>query len=242
MSDRSNKGRAKTGHFKEQLLRHAAVLVAILLSTSASYVGAETAYVTDQGEFHLRTGESTQHKIIRVLPSGAQVDVLGQNQETGYSRVRLPDGTTGFILTRYLQSNPAARIQIAEMRERLEALQQEPDQLVATLSQIEQDHELLKREFRAVSERNLELQEALAELEYTSENSVRINEERNKLQQEVAEFARIVGELEQSYLNMRSGNDRQWFLAGAGVAGGGLLTGIILSGFGRRRTGSRDLF
>ncbi|EIC23414.1 TIGR04211 family SH3 domain-containing protein [Thiorhodovibrio frisius] len=219
-------------------------LIAVGLLGAALVATADTAYVTDQGEFNLRSGESTSHKIIRVLPSGASVQVLSKDRETGYSRVRTEDGTTGFLLTRYLQDDPAARVQLAETRARLDELQQEPDQLAAKLSRIEEEHQALQQEHQTVSERNIELEEALAVFEHTSENIVNINEERNQLQKDVAKLTRTVGELEQENLDLRSGDDRRWFLTGAGVAGGGLIIGLFLAsaGIGRRRSGSRDLF
>ncbi|WP_201064180.1 MULTISPECIES: TIGR04211 family SH3 domain-containing protein [Thiorhodovibrio] len=219
-------------------------MIAIGLLGSPLIAAADTAYITDQGEFNLRSGESTSHKIIRILPSGSEVDVLGQDKETGYSRVRLEDGTVGFVLTRYLQDGPAARIELEQMRERLEELQQEPDQIAAKLTRIEEAHTALKQEYDTVSERNIELEEALAEFERTSANIVRINDERNQLQEDVAKLTRTVGELEQENLDLRGGDDRRWFLTGAGVAGGGLLVGLVLAsaGLGRRRGSSRNLF
>ncbi|WPL15875.1 SH3 domain-containing protein [Thiorhodovibrio winogradskyi] len=227
---------------RRTLRPYQALLAAVLLAATL-IAAAETAYITDEGEFNLRAGESTGHKIVRILPSGTQVDVLNRDQKTGYSRVRTQDGTMGFVLTRYLQDNPAARSELAEMRETLEQLQQEPNQLAAQLSQTKEAHESLKQEHEVISQRNFELEERLAELEHTSANIVRINEERNQLQEDVAKLTRTVGELEQENLNLRSGDDRRWFLTGAGVAGGGLLLGLLLAGvgFGRRR-GSRDLF
>ncbi len=220
-----------------------AILAAVLCTTSPS-IAAETAYITDQGEFNLRSGETTQHKIIRILQSGARVEVLGTNQTTGYSRVRIADGSIGYVLTRYLQDDPAARTELDRMRARLEALQEEPDQLAAQLERLEQEHNALTESYELVSTRNIELEEALAEFEHNSANIVRINEERNQLQEEVAKLTRTVGELEQENLNLRSGDDRRWFLTGAGVAGAGLLVGLVLAGvgFGRRRNSSRDLF
>lgn len=227
------------------MIRSARTLTAIGLLCAPLMLGAaETAYITDQGEFNVRSGESTGHKIIRILPSGTRVEVLGEDKETGYSRVRLDDGTLGYVLTRFLQDRPAARVELEELRERLEELQQAPDQLAAKLTRIEEAHAQLKDEYETISQRNTELEEALAEFERTSTNIVRINQERNQLQEDVAKLTRTVGELEQENLELRSGDDRRWFLTGAGVAGGGLLVGLILAsaGLGRRRGGSRDLF
>lgn len=210
-----------------------------VIALSMRNAWGETAFVTDQGAFNLRSGESTRHKILRMLPSGTEVEILGKDRDSGYSEVRLADGTSGFILSRYLQDEPAARARLEVAEQRLEELQQEPDQLAAKLSRIEEEHARLKEQFDIVSQRNLELEEELAELEHTSANVVNINEERNQLQQSVARLTRTVGELEQENLELRSRDDQHWFMTGAGVAGGGLLIGLLVPRLGsRRRRGS----
>lgn len=223
--------------------RHLAWLLMGLLLGSIAVVQADTAYLTDQGEFNLRSGESTRHKIIRILSSGTEVEILGQNEESGYTRIRTLDGTAGYILTRYLQDTPAARSQLKALREQLEELQQEPDQLAAQLSRLKELHDTLKSDYARVEARNQELEETLAEIEHSSANAVKINAERNRLQQEVANLTRTLGELEQENVALRSGDDRRWFLTGAAVAGAGLIIGLILPNLGlRRKRDSRHLF
>jgi SH3 domain protein len=209
----------------------------------ATVAQAASAYVTDQGEFNLRSGESTRHKIIRILSSGARVEVLSENEETGYAKIRTQDGTIGYVLTRYLQDTPAARTQVKTLREQLEELQQEPEQLAAQLSRLKEEHNKLKLDYDQVMAQKRELEETLAELEHSSENIIKINAERNQLQQDVASLTRTLGDLEQENLALRNGDERRWFLTGAAVAGAGLLLGLILPRLGmRRRRDSRQLF
>jgi len=201
----------------------------LLLWASLSGVAwAKTAYITDQGEFNLRSGESTRYRIIRVLPSGAAVEVLANNESTGYSRVRLADGTLGFILTRYLQDEPAAREHLAAMQARLDELQQAPDQLASKLSKLEEQHSTLVAEHEATIKRNEELEQELMEIRRSAANVVNITQERAALQEDVARLTRKVGELEQENLELRNRNNQDWFLTGAAVAGGGVLAGLIL--------------
>jgi SH3 domain protein len=84
-------------------------LCATLVSASPAF--AETQYVTDQYDFNLRAGQSNRYKIIRTLPSGTPLEIIRVDSKTGYAQVRTEDGTTGYILTRYLQQEPAARNQ-----------------------------------------------------------------------------------------------------------------------------------
>ena len=89
------------------MIARLAILFLLLLLTSAA--SAQPRYVSDRLEVTLRTGTSTQHSIIRMVPSGARVEVLETDGASGYSRVRAADGTEGWVLTRYLMEEPAAR-------------------------------------------------------------------------------------------------------------------------------------
>ena len=86
-------------------------------------VAAETAYVTDELEITLRTGETTGHRIVRMLPTGEKLTVLGTNPDSGYSKVRTSNGTVGFVLTRQLVDTPVARDRLAAAEPTLLALE-----------------------------------------------------------------------------------------------------------------------
>jgi SH3 domain protein len=189
---------------------------------------AETRYITDQAEITLRTGESTRHRIIQVLSSGTPVEVLGADDDSGYSRVRTQDGTTGYVLTRQLMSEPSARDRLAAMEQRLNELQQAPDQLAAQLSQLQSAHEELTRDYDELQREKGRLEEDLAMIRHASANVVQISEERSELRKNVADLARQVAHLQQENGDLKNQTTQRWFLIGAGVVVGGILIGLIL--------------
>ncbi|MEO0974872.1 MAG: TIGR04211 family SH3 domain-containing protein, partial [Pseudomonadota bacterium] len=66
---------------------------------------ADTAWVTDRFEITLRSGPSTRNEIRRMLPSGAALEVLEQDADSGYTRVQTASGSEqGWVLTRYLMN------------------------------------------------------------------------------------------------------------------------------------------
>jgi SH3 domain protein len=201
-------------------------------------IDAQTAYITDQGDFNLRSGESIRHKIIRVLNSGVEVEILSENAATGYSRIRLNDGTVGFILTRYLQPEPAAREQLEVMQARLDELQQAPDQLATKLNNLQQEHSRLSQEYEDILHHNQTLEQELIEIRRSAANVVNITQERAALQEDVANLTRKVGELEQENLELRYRDKLDWFLTGSIVAVGCIIIGIFLPNlrFRRRRS------
>jgi SH3 domain protein len=201
------------------------LIVAMLLAPAA---GAETRYVTDQYDFNLRSGESTRYKILRTLPSGTPLEVLGINTDSGYAKVRTSDGLTGYMLVRYLQEEPGARQQLEAMQQRLTELQQTPDKLAARLSELQREHEALKQENAALLSEKEQAERALAEVRHASANVLRINQERKQLQDQVATLVMQVDGLTQRNLELTNRNKQDWFLIGAGVVVAGILIGIIL--------------
>src|SRR5690606_5100025 len=81
----------------------------------------QTRYISDQLIVPLRTGPSIRNAITRNLPAGTTVEVLERDEESGYSRVRLPDrGTEGWLETQYLVAEPIARDRLAAAERSLE--------------------------------------------------------------------------------------------------------------------------
>jgi len=216
------------------MLRLCAWLLPTLL-LSAMAAGAETRYVTDQYDFNLRSGESTRYKILRSLPSGTSVEVLSVNDKTGYANVRTEDGLTGYMLLRYLQDEPGAREQVASLRERLAELQQAPDKLAASLTKLQGEHRALQQDYAALKDEKQRQEQELAGIRHASANVMRIDQERRQLQDQVSNLVMQVDALEQRNLELTNRNKQDWFLIGAGVAGAGILVGLILPNLRLRR-------
>jgi SH3 domain protein len=207
--------------------------LATLIAVTAA--DAETRYVTDQYDFNLRAGESTRYKILRQLPSGAPLDILSINEESGYARVRTEDGLTGYMLLTYLQDEPAARSELKEMQARLAELQQEPDKLAARLSALQSEHGALQEDHAILERDKQDLETELAEIRNASANAIQIDNERRQLQEQVANLMLQVDQLEHRNLELSNQTKQQWFLIGAAVLGLGVLLGLLLPSLRLRR-------
>jgi SH3 domain protein len=202
-----------------------------LLSLQAAWipiVQAATRYVTDALEVTLRTGESNRYRIIRMLPSGTPVEVLGVNEATDYARVRMEDGTVGYILERELQDEPAARTRVAELEKRLAELQAEPDALAARLAALQAEYARMDSDFRKVQQENLRLTQELAIIRHASTNILDITSDRDRLRIQVGELTRERADLKQANRDLGNQTHQRWFLIGAGVILVGILIGIFL--------------
>lgn len=217
------------------MMRHRlpAPLLAIAMAIAIAWAGMawpqdQVGYVTDQLEVTLRRGTGTQFAIVRMLPAGARVEVLEVDGDSGYSRVRTEQGIEGWLLSRYVMDEPAARSQLAELRRRLDqalsqrgsagemldAMTAERDRLQVERDQLSRDAENLRRELD-------ELRQAAAE-------PLQLRERNVALEQRVETLERELGEARAEVAGLRRNTQRDWFVAGAAVLLLGLVLGLVL--------------
>ena len=189
---------------------------------------SETRYVTDQVEITLRAGDSTRFKILKLLPSGTPLEVLGVNQITKYARVRTADGAVGFVPQEQIQAEPAARNRVADLESRLAALEADPNTVAAQLVKAQSELAELRSRYQAL-EREKQLQEQqLATIRHASANVLEITNDRERLRIQVADLTRAQAELEQANRDLENQTNQRWFMIGAGVLVGGVLLGLLL--------------
>jgi SH3 domain protein len=205
------------------------LLISFLLCVPAF---AATMYVSDQLTVPLRRGPSNGHKIINAaLPSGTALEVLGEDTSAGFTQVRTPSGTEGWVPTQYLAAEPIARDRLAAANKRVESLEQQLNSL--------SDHNTETRGARTQSEgrvselskQNEKLQAELAEVRRISATSI-ANYEENKqlkasneaLQKQVTELTARVRDLDRNVV-------LKWLLAGGAL----VLLGLILGAWIKSR-------
>ncbi len=197
---------------------------------------AETRYVTDVFKITMRSGESTSHKIIRMLDSGMPLQVLSTNPGNGYSKVRA-GSTEGYVLTRQLMNKPSARSQLASLEKEIEDLKAAPGELRTNLANLQKEHRELTQAYKELQTIKNKQEQELQSIQRTASNAIRISNERNELRKQVADLTREAEDLKQENRDLSNEATRDWFLIGAGVIIAGILIGLILPHlrFQRRR-------
>jgi len=194
-------------------------------------VHAETRYATDDFTVPVRSGASTRHKILRMVSSGTPLVILQTNNEDGYTQIKTPEGTVGWILTRYLMDEPPTREQVAQLEKRMAAL--------------ESENQTLQGEKKALETTRADLTRCsaeLAEVRRAASQTLAIEEDNARLQQEMAAINQQLLELETQNISLRDESKRDWFLVGAGVVAGSLLLGLIIPHIPWRRRRRWDQF
>ncbi len=217
------------------------LLVLILALCLAPVASAETRYVTDRFEITLRTGPGTDRKIVKMLPSGTPLEVLEEDEASGYARVRTRDGKEGWVLRRYLQEEPVARERLARLGERLQALEAEVAELRQARRQLSEENRRLSEALKAAEAARDEALRDLERIREASRNVIALQDENESLKGQLVALRRDLLTLQQENATLQDVRQRDWFLAGALVLAIGILGGLLLPRLGRRRRSWSEL-
>ena len=196
----------------------------LMLCLSSNFVYAETMYVSDILKLTLRTGPSTENKILAVIESGQMLEIIKFGDE--WSQARLPSGKEGWVLSRYLTPDETNNIKL----ERLEAKHKN---LTIQAAALLEENNRLKTESNKIR----------AEFETNQEQLAKAQTDYETLKTEVAEFLTLKSKYESAAAQLAEQTERadqledqltklelsyyiKWFLAGSGVLFVGFLIGF----------------
>jgi SH3 domain protein len=202
----------------------------------------ETVWVSDQFEVMLRTGPSTTNAIERMLSSGTELEFIEEDAESGYSRVMTRGGTEGWVLSRYLMSEPAAREQLATLTQQLTDASAEGASMGSQLEGIRNEHEAAKVRIEELERDKADMQAEIDKIRRTAANVLAIDKQNMNLQQQLTDAEITVSILEQENDQLSSRTTRNWFITGALVLFGGVLLGLLLPRLSWSRRSRYDRF
>lgn len=210
--------------------RCAALLAGFLLVCwgGAALAQEDARWITDQFEITMRTGKSTRQSIVRMLSSGTRVELLELDREAGYARVRTRGGTEGWVLSRYLLSEPPALVTLPELQRRLAEGDSGLQRLSDENQALQKEKRDLERQIAELQRSGTQLQNDLAEIRQLSSNVIEVDEQNRQLSQRLAETEQLLQEMRAENQTLASRSNREWFIVGAAVLFIGMAMGLIL--------------
>lgn len=188
-------------------------LLGLLALPLAAQEQNDTVWVSDSLTTYVRSGPTDGYRIVGTLTAGEPVVRLETSGD--YTRVRGPGGDDVWVLSREIQEAPSAQVRLPELEQRVAELDAELDGI---------DEEWEQR--TAALRETLEVREArVAELELRNHE---LDAEAERSRQAVRELEARLNTQEQDLL-------MRYFMYGGGVAGAGLLVGLIVPHLPRRR-------
>ena len=198
-----------------------AAIVAALVSPAAF---AQSAWVSDQFEIMLRSGPSTSNAIQLMVDSGTRLEVIERDAESGYTHVRTQGGTEGWVLTRYLMSEPSAREQLEKLSSQLTNEASRGSSLDSQLDAIKGEYDSANNQISTLEREKAAVEKELADIKRTAANVLAIDGQNKSLMDQLAAAQIRADTLEQENRVLASQTTRYWFMAGGLV----LLVGVIL--------------
>ncbi len=194
----------KTRKFWAQVL----CVPAVLLCAGAALGQGRQQYISDEISVTIRQKPSNDAESVGSVKSGMKVTVLESLGNDSFAHIRTADGREGWITARFISEQPAAKDQLATLRQQLDQAHAQSQSLQHDLDGTQQ-----------------QLAKAKPALEMAGENE--------KLRATIAEREQQVGALEQQYDAEKA--RRQTLLTGALLVGGGIFVGLVLPWMGGRK-------
>ncbi|WP_174848790.1 TIGR04211 family SH3 domain-containing protein [Yersinia artesiana] len=183
-------------------------LTVLSLTLSLSAYAEEKRYISDELDTYVHSGPGNQYRIVGTLKGGDEVTLISVNDGTNYGQIRDSKGKTTWIPLDQLSETPSLRVRVPD-------LEQQVKTLTDKLANID----------NSWNQRTAEMQQKVAASDSVISELQKENESlKNQL---------VVAQKKVSAVNLQLDDKQrtiilQWFMYGGGVAGIGLLLGLIL--------------
>lgn len=193
--------------------------------TITGSVYAETVYVIDNLIITMRTGQSTQHQIVKTWPSSTKLEVLEAGEK--YSRVRGPGDLEGWVLNQYISPTPTAKVRLASAEKKLAQLEEENKRLKSEMGKVSGSEAGLSKELNELKRQHKRTTEELTHLRSVAAKPLKLENENQRLKKDFLDLENEHELLRQETQMLRDSSDREWFLNGALVIIAGIIIGLI---------------
>ena len=202
------------------------LILIIIFISFITPVWAKSMYVTDSIKITFRNGPSIKHKILAILKSGEEVEVL--EELNGWTKVRLKDGKEGYVLSHYLSPNIPKSFIINSLQNKVRYLQEQLQKLTQVKERLEASNSELKTNLELKERRLAKVEKEYNDLKSGSANYIETKQAKDQLETENKRLKVQLATLLKRNKKLEKKDDRLWFLSGAGVLLVGWVLGLIL--------------
>ncbi|NOQ15723.1 MAG: TIGR04211 family SH3 domain-containing protein [Methyloprofundus sp.] len=195
-------------------------------------------------KYTLRSGASSSHKVIRMLPSGTRLKFIEKDASTGYSKVETNSGVVGYIPTRFTLNQPISRWYLDRANKKIEKIGAENKQLKAGLTSLQTDNKSSLSSNKSLEKQRNQLDKELNDLRKTASNAIQLQRQRNELQERVVHVERELQQLKRKNQALEDSSNQDWFLYGGILSFLGIFFGLLIPKirWQRRSQGNWDTF
>lgn len=202
------------------------VLLLIAISFSCELHSQEIRYIRDSIVVPLRSGQSSQHRIVhKGLLSGAKLTLQETSKNGTYSKVTTEKGVEGWIQTQYLSTEPAGKLMYKQSLVTIGKLERANTLLKKQLQGIQSEHKISQQQLSTLDTTNSELSVELQQIKDISANAVRLNSDNQQLLEVNQQLKNNVDVLSTDNKRLLDDNSSDAFLNGAFA----VLIGVMIT-------------
>lgn len=203
------------------------LLSLLLIIASVSVAQARTVWVDDKLYLPVRSGPGSQFRIIEnAVPSGTPLEVLEVGD--GYTKVKTPKGTEGWVSSQYLSNQPIAADRLRRATQQLEDARSELTRVREQLSSVTEERDNLQNAESSLSNRAGELQEELTRIKDIAADSINLERRNRELREENQKLRNDLEVLTAENERLEASKDSDFMLLGAGLVLGGVLLALLI--------------
>ena len=212
------------------LFKHSLSFTALLLTlVFAQNTVAETRYIDDTLRVPMRSGASSEHRIISFVISGTKVDEQPSDQPNEeWAFVKLANGTEGWIQRTYLKNTPAAKELLAYSQNEVAALKQKNSEQLQEIKKISDELKEIKKQLTGLEKHSEKTDKELAYVKDISKDVVRIDTSNTQLLEENELLKASREESQQLVTKLESNQKNQGIIYGVLAVLLGIFLGWIM--------------
>ena len=194
----------------------------------ATAVYGETMYVSDVLKLTLRTGPSTENKILAVIQSGQTMEIIDFGEE--WSQVQLPNGKEGWVLSRYLTANETNNIKFDRLQAKHKNLMNQAAALLEENNRLQAESKKFESAFQTNQKQAEKARLDYETLKKEAAEFLNLKSRYNRAMSQLTEQTAKAEKFEEQLSKLEMSTYIKWFLAGSGV----LIIGFLI-GFSTKR-------
>lgn len=205
----------------------ARVVWVLLFCTSA-----HAEYVTEGLRVELRSGASTEHRIIDFVKAGTKIEVLQSGE--AFTQIRTEKGSEGWIANQYVVNDPPSRDLLKQSQARIDQLTANLEQATAGTGNVFAELEQNKAQVATLTEQLTSAREELDRIRRISANSIEAEQKVQHLEELNTQLRDELKNVSAERQRLADNLEERWMLIGAGLVLGGLILGAIIKSRPRR--------
>ncbi|KOC90100.1 TIGR04211 family SH3 domain-containing protein [Winslowiella iniecta] len=187
---------------------HLIGLTLLTFSVTLSAHAEEKRYISDELSTWVRSGPSDDYRLIGTVNAGDEVTLLQTNDNSKYGQIRDANGRTTWIPLAQLSEQPSLRTRVPELEKQVKDLTDKLTNIDGSWNQ-----------------RTADMQKKVAGSDSVING---LKDENQKLKNELVVAQKKVNAANVQLDDKQRTIIMQWFMYGGGVAGVGLLLGLLL--------------